>query len=222
MPRASSHPGLCLIAEARAGAAWSARVASVLSATEAKTLILTPPAGNAGFDASTTRALVEAAQKANVAALLADAVDVARAVGADGVHLSARPEIEDAYEAARTALGPDGIVGAEAGLSRHDAMTLGESGADYVAFGRAPEAHPPGTTPAEIEAEQQALVAWWAEVFVIPGVAFGALRPDDVAMLAAAGADFVAVHLPADAPSETDAAWAAALRAALQRPAPAA
>lgn len=222
MPSASSNPGLCLVGEARGGAAWSARVASALSATGASTLILAPPAESGAFDVEATRALVALAQKADVAALLADAVDTARAAGADGVHLSPRPDIEDAYEAARSALGPDAIVGADAGLSRHNAMTLGESGADYVAFGRAVEMHPPGTPPEEIAAAQHDLVAWWADVFVVPVVAFGASSPEEVGALAAAGADFVAVHLPADASPDADAAWAADVRAALRRPVPAA
>ena len=32
-------------------------------------------------------------------------------------------------------LGQNGIVGVDPGISRHDAMTLAEAGADYVAFG---------------------------------------------------------------------------------------
>ena len=36
---------------------------------------------------------------------------------------------------ARSILGPGGIVGVDPGISRHDAMTLAEAGADYIAFG---------------------------------------------------------------------------------------
>ena len=34
--------------------------------------------------------------------------------------------------------GDRGIIGVDAGISRHDAMTVAEAGADYVAFGAPP------------------------------------------------------------------------------------
>ena len=66
-------------------------------------------------------------------------------------------------------------------------MTAGEAGADYVMFG---EPRRDGWTPPLAETAERA--AWWAEIFETPCVAFAA-RLDDVAPLAAAGADFVAL-----------------------------
>lgn len=196
MSQKSSDPGLCLIAEARAGADWTARLDAALEASGALTLILTAPAGGQIIEPAVAKPLVELAQSKTIAALLANDVATAKAVGADGVHLAWRPEIEDAYESARSALGPDAIVGVDAGISRHDAMTLGEAGADYVAFGRMTDAY----TQEEARETQHELVTWWAEIFLVPVVALVSATQDDVAEFVHAGADFVAVQLPSEFP----------------------
>jgi thiamine-phosphate pyrophosphorylase len=66
-------------------------------------------------------------------------------------------------------------------------MVAGEAGADYVMFG---EPDPAGRRPSfEAIAER---VAWWAELFEIPCVAW-AERIEEVDELCAAGADFIAL-----------------------------
>lgn len=210
MTKTSTDPGLCLVATAEGGTEHLSRIARALDATHAATLILAAP-GADKIDPAVARAIVETAQQKKIAALIADDVHAVRATGADGVHLSWRPEIEDAYEAARAALGPDAIVGADAGDSRHDAMTLGEAGADYVAFGRMSDAYGPDAA----RDTQRELVEWWAEVFVVPVVAFDVETADDARELVARGADFVAVRLPDRTEADKDAAWASALVAAL-------
>lgn len=219
MTKKPAVPGVCLLAEIRQGAEWLRRIEEALGATGAVTLVLGTP-DNAAIDPAAARPLVELAQQKKVAALLVDDAATARAIGADGVHLSWRPEIDEAYVAARKTLGAEAIVGADAGFSRHDAMALGEAGADYVAFGEPPAAEAE-TDTAEERAE---LVTWWSEIFVVPVVAFGAHGLNDVAQLARAGADFIAVRLPDDtaASAPTIPAWAADLRAALRAPADAA
>ena len=63
--------------------------------------------------------------------LLDGHVDIVARAGADGAHVDGM----DALSEALTALKPDRIVGAGGLHSRHDAMTSGEAGADYVLFG---------------------------------------------------------------------------------------
>jgi thiamine-phosphate pyrophosphorylase len=72
--------------------------------------------------------------------------------------------------ATRKALGGDAIIGAYCGALRHDGMTAGEAGADYIAFG------PLGETPlADGPKVEHDLFAWWSEMIEIPVVAEGAL-----------------------------------------------
>ena len=105
------------------------------------------------------------------------------AARADGAHLAGA----DALKAALPLLKPARIAGAGRLHSRHDAMVAAEAGADYVMFGE-PDAsgHRP-SLGAVIDR-----VAWWAELFEIPCVAYAA-QLDDIEALAAAGADFIAV-----------------------------
>ncbi|MEM6490487.1 MAG: thiamine phosphate synthase, partial [Pseudomonadota bacterium] len=128
-----------------------------------------------GADAA---ALIALAHPADVALLLADDADAARAGGFDGVHLTLVPD--GAVASARKKLGADAIVGAFCGLSRHMAMTAAEAGADYIAFG-------PFDDPA-VAAVAADHIAWWAETMEPPCVAWGVAPDDDDPH----GADFVA------------------------------
>jgi thiamine-phosphate pyrophosphorylase len=122
-------------------------------------------------------ALRPVAQDRDVAVLLRDRAELAVRTGCDGVRLTAFA----GYRAARKTLG-QAIVGVDAGLSRHEAMLAGEGEADFVALG-----------PAEDGGPAPAFVEWWADLMVIPGVAFGARSASDAEALAAAGADFLAL-----------------------------
>src|SRR3546814_1219033 len=84
----------------------------------------------------------------------------------------------------RARFGPDVILGAGCGASRHLAMTAGEAGADYIGFG--------ALESEEGDAADPEILAWWQAVMTPPQVAFGAGDLAAAARLAAAGADFVA------------------------------
>ncbi len=107
---------------------------------------------------------------------------VARA-GADGTHANGAAELQ----AAISQLKPERIVGAGGLASRHDAMVAAEAGADYVMFGEPDTA---GRRPSFTAVVER--VAWWAELFEIPCVAW-AERIEEVDELCAAGTDFIAV-----------------------------
>lgn len=89
-------------------------------------------------------------------------------LGLDGVHLT---DAARSVKRVRKDLGDDAIVGAFCHNSRHDGMTAGELGADYVAFG------PVGISPLgdgrQAEAE---LFEWWSMMIEVPVVAEGALN----------------------------------------------
>ena len=89
---------------------------------------------------------------------------------------------------ARDLVGPDMIIGATCKNSRHQAMIVGEAGADYVAFGAFyPTATKANTTPAEPE------ILTWCQMFLtLPCVAIGGITPANCGPRVAAGADFLA------------------------------
>jgi len=120
----------------------------------------------------------------DVAVVIDSHVALAERLGLDGVHLldGAR-----SVRAARKALGADAIVGAYCGTSRHDGMTAGEAGADYVAFGPVGDSALGDGSRAERD-----LFAWWSEMIEVPVVAegqFDAGLVDDLAPVT----DFIAV-----------------------------
>ena len=107
---------------------------------------------------------------------------------------------------------PERIVGAGPLRTKHDAMNAAEKDVDYLLFGE-PGLDSRGPATADILER----VAWWSEIFIVPCVGY-AQRLADVAALAAAGADFVAlgeavwndVRGPAAATREAQAALGAA------------
>jgi thiamine-phosphate pyrophosphorylase len=127
------------------------------------------------------RALTEAR---DVAFLIESDAARAQRSRADGVHIVADAAL---YRQTREHLGQRAIIGVGCNESRHEAMVLAELGADYVAFGLAPALGKRG------EEERAGLIAWWAEIFVVPCVAWNVETLEEAANLAALGADFVAL-----------------------------
>ncbi len=129
------------------------------------------------------KSLADAVQDNGTALLLEGHADLVARAGADGAHL---PGVDD-LRAALSLLKPTRIAGCGRLASRHDAMLAGEAGADYVMFG---EPGPKGERPSFDAVSER--VGWWAELFQVPCVAY-ADSLDEVAALASAGADFIAV-----------------------------
>ncbi len=126
-------------------------------------------------------------QSRDVAFLLNDRPDLARATGCDGAHVG---QADIKVREARRILGPDLTLGVSCHGSRDLAMEGGEAGADYVAFGAF---FPTGTkADAPVEAEPE-ILAWWSEIMELPSVAIGGITPANCAPLVQAGADFLAV-----------------------------
>lgn len=129
------------------------------------------------------RTLAPLVQDRGAALLLDGRPEVVARSGADGAHLNG-------IAALRTSLAtlkPAFIAGAGGLGTRHDAMLAGEAGADYVMFGEPDVAGRRPSFGAILER-----VAWWAEIFEIPCIGHAASL-DEVAGLAAAHADFIAL-----------------------------
>jgi thiamine-phosphate pyrophosphorylase len=129
------------------------------------------------------KAIAPVAQRHGAAVLVEDRPDIVVRAGADGAHLPGAAALRTAVGGLKPAL----IAGAGALRTRHDAMLAAEAGADYVMFGEpGPDG---GAPPFDVTVER---VGWWAEVFETPCVGYAASL-DEVAPVAAAGADFVAL-----------------------------
>lgn len=121
-------------------------------------------------------ALREVTHARDVALVISDHTLMVERLGLDGVHLS---DAARSVRHARKELGPDAIVGAFCGPSRHDGMSAGEAGADYVSFGPVR----PGTLDDGSFAETE-LFEWWSEVIEVPVVAEGLLDEAMITRLA--------------------------------------
>jgi len=129
-------------------------------------------------------ALQPIAQEREVAFLIEDRIELVNETGCDGVHLS---EDSMTVKKAREVAGPDVIVGAYCGASRHAAMAAAEAGADYVALGG-------GAAERwwEMAADPE-LLTWWQAIMTAPCVAIVGDDLQTAGVMAAAGADFVAL-----------------------------
>jgi thiamine-phosphate pyrophosphorylase len=122
----------------------------------------------------------------DVAFILNDHMHLAKACGADGVHLG---QGDGDPREARALLGPSIQIGVTCHDSRHLAMEAGEAGADYVAFG----AFFPTKTKEVFHRPDPSILGWWSTLFEIPCVAIGGITPENGRVLVDAGADFLAV-----------------------------
>jgi thiamine-phosphate pyrophosphorylase len=132
---------------------------------------------------SRVKALAPAIQNAGAALLLDGQVELVARAGADGAHLTGLKALEEALPT----LKPDRIAGVGGLVTRHDSMTAGELGTDYVLFGE-PDAQ--GKRPS-VDAITDRL-EWWAELFEPPCVGYAATCEEAYAF-ARAGADFILV-----------------------------
>jgi thiamine-phosphate pyrophosphorylase len=177
-------PRLYLVSpEVADAAAFAGALAAALAGADVAAVLLRLAGPDERSLINIGKKLAPLIQDTGAAFLLAGRPDIVARVGADGAHLTGI----DAFSAARSALQPERIAGCGGLTTRHDAMLAGEAGADYVLFGEPDQA---GRRPSfEAIAER---VTWWAEIFELPCVGFAATLAE-VAMLAMAGADFVAV-----------------------------
>lgn len=164
-------------------AAVSSMLGAALAAGDIAAVLLRLAPGDERGLINRAKALCPLVQGAGAALLIEDRADLVARAGCDGAHLTGIDAFKDALET----LKPERIAGAGGLVTRHDAMTAAEQGADYVMFGE-PDAE--GVRPSFGAVEER--VSWWADVFESPCVGYaGSL--EEVALLVKAGADFVAL-----------------------------
>jgi thiamine-phosphate pyrophosphorylase len=132
-----------------------------------------------------TRALCARCRDYGARFIVNDDIELALAVGADGVHLGAR---DAPLAAARARLGPAAILGASCGPELARAAAAVAQGASYIAFGRFFDSRTkPDAPQAALKSLQQA-----RRQFTVPICAIGGVTPDNGSPLIAAGADLIA------------------------------
>jgi thiamine-phosphate pyrophosphorylase len=131
------------------------------------------------------RALAAACRRHGVPFIVNDSIELARATGADGLHLG---RDDGDPRAARLAL-PHAILGVSCYAQPQRARAAVEAGADYVAIG---SVFASSTKPGAVRAPLQAL-AEAKRIGQRPVVAIGGITPANAALAIAAGADMVAV-----------------------------
>ena len=157
------------------------------------------------------RELRELTTEAGVDLIVNDRVDLAHAIGADGVHLG---QSDLPVSAAREILGPEATIGASV-ATVSEARLAAITGADYLGVGAVF-----GTdSKADAESGDDALgldrLAAIADAVKIPVVAIGGVTPENAAATIEAGAGGVAV-ISAITNADDPAAAASELRAAVE------
>jgi thiamine-phosphate pyrophosphorylase len=141
---------------------------------------------NAAHALDNARALLELCHHYNVPLIINDNAQLAKAVGADGVHLG---KDDGDIANARAVLGEAAIIGVSCYNSLERALTAQAQGASYVAFGRFFSSNTkPLAAPAQLETLQQAKAH-----IKLPIVAIGGILPSNGLALIDAGADLLAV-----------------------------
>ena len=148
-----------LIAPADADAALCLqKLDEALAAAAVAALLIPRGQRSEGSYKTLVKGVVSRAQAAGVAVLIEGEPGLVRTLGADGLHVEGG--VSD-VKAATSVLKPDFIVGAGRIASRHDAMSKGELGPDYIFFGPLSGARDP---------EQREMARWWAEIMEVPSV----------------------------------------------------
>lgn len=130
--------------------------------------------------------LLSMCRAAGAKLLINDDLELALAVGADGLHLGAD---DGDLVAARAALGPNQILGASCYADWERAQRAVAAGVDYIAFGAVfPSLTKPLAVRASLDLVQRARQHWPVAICVIGGITLENAPP-----LLAAGADMLAV-----------------------------
>ena len=131
------------------------------------------------------RVLLPLAREAHIPFVIDDDVELAKIVGADGVHVG---QSDMACEKARKTLGEDAIIGVSAGTVE-EALAAQAAGAEYIGVG--------GIYPTSTKEDAQVIgvegLREICEAVDIPVVAIGGVNAENLSTLKGSGADGVAL-----------------------------
>ncbi|EDM70758.1 thiamine-phosphate pyrophosphorylase, putative [Roseobacter sp. AzwK-3b] len=152
------------------------RLAAVLDAQDIACVRLAMATRDEDRLARAADACREVTHARDVALVIDSHIMLVERLGLDGVHLT---DGARSVRKARKELGADAIIGAFCGTSRHEGISAGEAGADYISFGPVGASALGDGSMAEHE-----LFDWWSHMIELPVVAEGALDAQLIAALA--------------------------------------
>ncbi|WP_165498305.1 thiamine phosphate synthase [Siculibacillus lacustris] len=167
-------------------ATFPALLEATLAAGDVASLLVALDAGSDMTRRRIAEILAPIAQARGVALLVRNDTRAAGRAGADGVHVDTG--IAD-LAAALDTFHPDGIVGCGGIATRHEAMEVGETRADYLFLGDLDRAEEPTPLPRALD-----LAEWWVPLFEPPVVVMGGNDLASLDEVVATGAEFVALR----------------------------
>ena len=159
--------------------------ADAVLAGGARMLQFRDTSGDPAWRDDVARALLARCRQARVPMIVNNDVALARAIGADGVHLG---RTDEDLVAARLALGDRAIIGASCYADLGRARAAAAAGATYLAFG---SVYPSGSKPAATPCPLEVFAA--ARPLGLPLVAIGGITAENGGAVLDAGADLLAV-----------------------------
>lgn len=177
MTDAIDHPQIYLITPSEFElSTYPDQLAACLDATDVACVRLSMGTKDEIAITKAADALRQVTHERDVALVIDSHIMMVDRLGLDGVHLT---DGARSIKKVRKDLGDDAIIGTFCHDSRHDAMTAGELGADYVSFGPAGITALGDGRQAELE-----LFQWWSMMIEVPVVAEGALDESLIRTLA--------------------------------------
>lgn len=169
MSDTQEHPQIYLISPAEFDlSTYPDQLAACLDSTEVACVRLALATKDEARIAKAADALRAVTHERDVALVIDSHIMMVERLGLDGVHLQ---DGARSVKKVRKDLGDDAIVGSFCTNSRHDGMTAGELGADYVSFGPVGE-----TVLGDGRQAERDLFEWWSMMIEVPVVAEGALN----------------------------------------------
>ena len=133
-----------------------------------------------------TQTIAPMAQKHDIAVVLRGDSRVAGRTKCDGLHIDGDlTDIQNGVEDYANRF----MLGAEGGNKRHTAMEIGESGIDYIMFGRLD-----APTMETIHEKSLDMADWWSTLFEVPAVIIGGSDLSECAKVSAMGIEFIALR----------------------------
>ena len=126
------------------------------------------------------------AQKRDIAVVLRGDSRVAGRAKCDGLHLDG--DMND-IETGVDEFGERFMLGTEGGNKRHVAMEIGESGVDYIMFGRLNAPAMPA-----IHEKSFDMAEWWSSLFEVPAVIIGSEDLSECSKVGATAIEFIALR----------------------------